>query len=100
LVADPKTPPVNPNLNRSQSNQSQGAGLFTVQVASARSSQEAHQIVANFKARNFEAYFYEKSRTNFPVRVGRYQTQGEAEAAKMALTKAGAKTPYVSKLNR
>ncbi|MDR1872764.1 MAG: SPOR domain-containing protein [Deltaproteobacteria bacterium] len=76
-----------------------GEGLYTVQIALARTEKEAKSIVEAFKKRDFPAYYYEKDKTRFPVRVGRYMTPTEAEVAKIKLSKSGASSPYVSKLN-
>jgi cell division septation protein DedD len=75
-----------------------GSGGFTIQVGSGKTATEAKKIVEHFQALNFSAYYYEKNSRNFPVRVGRYQSQAEAEADKAKLAKAGAFQPYVSKL--
>jgi cell division septation protein DedD len=80
--------------------QPEGQGFYTVQIAAAKSAEEAKRIAENFQKRNFGAYYYEKSPKHFPVRVGRYKTEGEAEAAKKILAKAGAAAPYVSRLNQ
>ncbi|MDR1395218.1 MAG: SPOR domain-containing protein [Deltaproteobacteria bacterium] len=77
----------------------QGQGSFTVQVAAAKTDQEARQIAAKFQNSKQPAYFYRNSRGQYPVRVGRYRTMTEAETAKIALAAAGAKLPYVSRLN-
>jgi hypothetical protein len=76
-----------------------GQGGFTVQVATAKSMEEAKKYVENYQKLAFKAYYYEKSPKNYPVRVGRFATMSEAEAAKNQLAQAGAKQPYVSKLN-
>ncbi|MDR1083788.1 MAG: SPOR domain-containing protein [Deltaproteobacteria bacterium] len=78
----------------------EGRGLFTVQIATARSQDEALQIAQKFQGRQFQAYFYRNSRGQYPVRAGRYPTKEEAEMAKAVLAQAGARKPYVSKLNQ
>ncbi|MDR2141989.1 MAG: SPOR domain-containing protein [Deltaproteobacteria bacterium] len=94
------TPSVDSDQEKFWPDKPQAQGLFTVQIAAAKSAEEARQIVTRFQKLNFEAYFYEKRPGLFPVRVGRYQTQQEAEAAKKRLALVGARLPYVSRLNR
>jgi cell division septation protein DedD len=74
-------------------------GEFTVQVASTSSDAEARREVDRFRAKGFEAYCYRAESGRYPVRVGRYQTEVQARAAKTALEAAGARGPYISKLN-
>jgi cell division septation protein DedD len=76
-----------------------GFGSFTIQVASALSQTEAKNLVSRFKAKGFEAYYYLASNGRFPVRVNRYDTMAEAESDKSRLEEAGAKNPYISRLN-
>ena len=87
------------DLDRYWPSKPQGQGGFTVQVATAKSMEEAKKFVEKYQKLAFKAYYYEKSHKNYPVRVGRFATMSEAETAKNQLARAGAKQPYVSKLN-
>ncbi|MDR1657724.1 MAG: SPOR domain-containing protein [Deltaproteobacteria bacterium] len=75
-------------------------GKFTVQVASPTTESEAKAIAEQYLTKGFEAYYYHSQNgRHFPVRVGRYDSEAQANAAKELLAAAGANQPYVSKLN-
>ncbi|MDR1035673.1 MAG: SPOR domain-containing protein [Deltaproteobacteria bacterium] len=76
-----------------------GKGLYTVQVAAPTSEAEARSVTERYRKKGFDAYYYSTGKGRFPTRVGRYRTEKEAEAAQQKLVAAGAKGPYVSKLN-
>jgi cell division septation protein DedD len=76
-----------------------GKGLYTVQVAAPTSEEEARATAESYRKRGFDAYYYATGKGRFPTRVGRYGTEKEAGTARDKLEAAGAKGPYVSKLN-
>jgi cell division septation protein DedD len=76
-----------------------GQGSYTIQIGAPHEEAIARQMVEKFLALGFLAYYYEKSPTLFPVRVGRYETREEAEGFLGRLENLGIKGPYVSKLN-
>jgi hypothetical protein len=67
-------------------------------VASAISEADARSITESYRKKGFDAYYYRTASGRFPVRIGRYETEEQANLAKSALTAAGARGPYVSKL--
>jgi hypothetical protein len=73
-------------------------GDFTVQVAFATSEKEAVKYAEFFLQKGFDAYYYQTKSKNYPVRVGRYETQEQAKSALERLKTAGAVQPYISKL--
>jgi cell division septation protein DedD len=75
-----------------------GSGKFTVQLASPTDRDEARRLVESWQKKGFQAYYY-PSGSRFPVRSGRFETEAEAFKAKEGMEAAGARNPYVSKLN-
>jgi hypothetical protein len=76
-----------------------GKGQYTVQVASPTSEQEARTVAERYRKQGFDAYYYATGKGRFPTRVGRFRTAKDADDAQKKLVAAGAKGPYVSKLN-
>jgi cell division septation protein DedD len=76
-----------------------GTGQYTGQIASPTSEKEARAVAERYRKQGFDAYYYATGKGRFPTRVGRYQSSKEAEDAQSKLVAAGAKGPYVSKLN-
>ncbi|MDR2444017.1 MAG: SPOR domain-containing protein [Deltaproteobacteria bacterium] len=74
-------------------------GAYTVQVASPKSESAAKAAAENFIKKGFEAYYYRSSDSRYPVRVGRYATEEEAQVVRAQLSALGAYKPYVSRLN-
>jgi hypothetical protein len=77
-----------------------GTGQYTVQVASPTSEAEARTVTERYRKRGFDAYYYATGKGRFPTRVGRYRTAEEAGEYLAKLKEAGAKGPYVSRLNQ
>lgn len=73
-------------------------GLYAVQVVMVFDEAEAQQRVERLQQQGFTSYFYKNSNGRFPVRVGRFNTQEEAEAAKNRLESLGYTRPYISVL--
>jgi cell division septation protein DedD len=77
----------------------QGTGAYTVQVGAPTSPDDAKAMVEKYRDKGFDAYYYFNGRGRYPTRVGRYETMAQAQEARNSLEKAGAREPYVSKLN-
>jgi cell division septation protein DedD len=99
LAADGGSLPAAAEETRYWPNPPRGEGAYAVQIAAPADEAEARSLTEKYRLLGFEAYYYEKSPTRFPVRVGRFDQKDEADAVKIRLESAGAKDPYVSKLN-
>lgn len=73
-------------------------GRYAVQVALAQDEQEAAKRVERLRQQGFTSYFYRNSRGYYPVRVGRFKTQGQAQEAKDRLEALGYAEPFISLL--
>ncbi|MEW6264385.1 MAG: SPOR domain-containing protein [Thermodesulfobacteriota bacterium] len=74
---------------------------FSIQVATARSPEEAERMTGNLRSRGFDAYYYrvdQAGTTMYRVRVGRYGTRQEAKAAMDKLIAAGHRGMFISSL--
>ncbi|MDR0882367.1 MAG: SPOR domain-containing protein [Candidatus Adiutrix sp.] len=77
-----------------------GAGKFAVQVAAAFNEDEAQAKVNRLIRQGFNAYYYKADKNGrYPVRVGRFATSQDADAAKVRLEQLGYSGPYVSKIS-
>lgn len=74
---------------------------FTIQVAASSSAEQAEKMVGALRAKGIDAYYYHvelNGRTYFRIRVGRFATREQAQAALDALKNKGMKNIFVSSL--
>ena len=74
---------------------------FTVQVAAARTLDEAGMMIDRLKKQGFEAYYYKyvsNNTTYYRIRVGRLKSRAEAQAMLERLTEKGSKNMFLSTL--
>lgn len=75
-----------------------GTGKYAVQVALAFNKAEAEDRAERLKGQGFKAYYYPNANGRYPVKVGRFDTRQDADAAKVKLEELGYESPTVSVL--
>ncbi|MFH1137884.1 MAG: SPOR domain-containing protein [Pseudomonadota bacterium] len=74
---------------------------FTVQVAAARTLEEADRMIGRLNKQGFDAYYYQYVSNNkkyYRIRVGRYKTRADAQVALDRLTEKGYGNMFLSSL--
>ena len=111
-TASPETPPKEPVVtsgvktveaekSKAPPPQRKAGENYTIQIAAAKTVEEADKIVSKLQAKGLDAYHYEvelEGRKYFRIRVGRYQTKEEAIQVHDRLTAQGYKNMFISHL--
>ncbi|MBI5472872.1 MAG: SPOR domain-containing protein [Ignavibacteriae bacterium] len=98
VVTEEKKPTVTPRTTTPPA----GAGNFTVQVSSWTKQRDADRVVSRLRTAGFDPYVVQanvKGRLWYRVRVGRYQTQADANDAAGQLRRINENGVWVTRIN-